>query len=180
MAKKTESADRRRIIVAPMRYDRVVDSTEGKYTAVSLVSYHITKNLIIRIAKDPKLLGYCVENPLEVLRTAFPDYSVTRFNGYELFGSGDFEETTPGVGLSIRGVNHVFGIEGRVEKLLELDEVLRIKRDKLVSEEHARRIIEYLGAERHPLDSVSRTYHQVIHDKKQIIDVLRQYARQRR
>ena len=54
-----------------------------EHTAVSLVS-HVHTGLI-RGARNPVLIGYCVESPLEVFKTAFPDYYVTRFNGYELF-----------------------------------------------------------------------------------------------
>jgi len=180
MAKKTPSTRIMLNLKKPLvKYDKVIDLTEGKYTAVSLVTYFHAKGIIMRYAENPILLGYCVENPLEVLKSSFPKYHVTRFNGYELFSSEDFESTTPMLGLSIRGVEPVFGIEGRIKKLLELDEVLKVKRDKPVSKEDVQRILARLK-QRGEGDFLSPRYKQVKHDKEQIIAIVRQYGKQAR
>jgi len=125
-----------------------------------------------REAKNATLIGYCVENPLEVFRTAFPDYHVTRFNGYELFGIGDCEPTTPMLGLSISGVESVSGVEKKIEKLLELDEILKAKRDKSISEEDVQRILTYLGGEDR-YACLGPRYEQVKCDKEQIITAIK-------
>ncbi|MBU1136137.1 MAG: hypothetical protein KJ559_01365 [Nanoarchaeota archaeon] len=141
MAKKTQSEKPR---TTGVKYKRAVNSIKDKYTTISLVPYINTTGVIMRKAGNSTFVDFCEENPLEVLKIAFPDYHVTRFNGYELFSSGDFEKTTPMLGLSISGFGPVSGIKGGIEELLKLDEILKVKRDKPISNEDIQRIITHL------------------------------------
>jgi len=118
---------------------------EEKFTAVSLVHYGYTIGGIInRIPKKPTLVGFCVESPKKVLETAFQDYYVTHYNSWELFSSNDFEPTTPMLGLGIVPIKPVFGIEGKFEQLLQLDELVKVKRDNPISKQDTQRILNYL------------------------------------
>lgn len=156
------------------QYDPIVDSFQSKYTRVSIIPYMKTTGVIIRDSINAKFTGYCVENPLEVLEIAFPNYQVTRFNGSEFFGIADFETTTPMLGLSICAFKPVFGIEGKIRDFLELDEVLALKRDKPISKEDVQRIMIHL--EKDTQNMFDPQYKQINYDKKQIIDVVSKYG----
>ena len=157
-----------------VKYERPKDKTKGKFTEVYLDPYFHTTGLITRQSGPSTLLGYCAEDPLEVLRTVFPDYHVTSFNGYSLFGSGDFEPSTPMLGLAMEPIDSVFGIEGRIEKLLELDELLKVKRKKPISREDVDRIIAHLEEEdQHSF--LFSDHKQERYNKRQIINVIKQH-----
>lgn len=117
-----------------------------KYTAVSLARYQHTKGVIMRDQKGQSLLlGYCTETPREVLEAAFPKFHVTQYRGFDLFDSGDFNKTTPMSGLVIGGVNPVFGINGRLQDLLKLEQLAEATRTENISPDEINRILAYLN-----------------------------------
>ncbi len=167
------------LVASHWKQNPVVDSTKGKFTAVSLIPYHHTTGLIMRSSGKPKLVGYCVESPRDVLETAFENYHVTHYNGYELFSSGDFESTTPMLGLGITPVEppKVYGIEynGRLENLLQLDELLKAKRDEPISHQDVQRILAYLNKES-DMGFMNPNNNQYKHDKKEIVDIVKRFG----
>ena len=170
------------IMLHPIReYDSVVDSFKDKYSSVSLVPYIITTGIISRSAGDPTLIGYCTENPLEVLGTAFPNFHVVRLDNYEFFGCIDFEQTDPMLGLSIRSVEPLTGIDGRVEQILRSDKAFEAIRDESISVEDIGEIISRLNGKMvGKVDRVhaqmSRSFNQMQDDRLKIVEVLERYA----
>jgi hypothetical protein len=164
---------------SPWKQNPVVDSTEGKFTAVFLIPYHHTRGVIMRDSGKATLVGYCVESPRDVLETAFGDYHITRYNGYDLFGGGDFESTTPMLGLGIVPVEppKVYGIEynGRLENLLQLDELLKAKRDGPISSQDVQRILAYLSEDSNH-GFMNPNNNQVKHDMQEIIDIVKKFG----
>ncbi len=170
------------IVNAPLlceEWDPVVDSTAGKFTAISLIPYYTTTGLIIRSSGKPLLIGYCLDSPRDVLKNVFENYHVTRYNGYELFGQNDLESTTPMLGLGIHPVEppRVYGIEynGKLEELLRLDGLSGAKRNSPISSQYIQRIISHLGEISH-MGFMNPKYGQLKHDKQEIIDVLKTFS----
>lgn len=157
-----------------VEYDGIVDDVKGKFTKVSMIPYYRTTGIIMRRPGGISIAGYCVESPREVLERVFPDYYVTRYMGYGLFGSSDFEPTTPMLGLGIDSITPVFGIEGRLENLLKLEELLKVKRDKPISKKDVKRIITNLEEEGDGF--LSPGYKQHKHDKQEIIKFVQKYG----
>jgi len=155
----------------------VVDQTANKITTVSLIPYHHSTGLIMRSSGPVTLIGYCVEPPREVLEATFRDYYITRYNGYELFDIGD-ESTTPMLGLGIDPVqpSRVYGIEynGILKNLLQLEELLKVKRDEPISHKDVQRIITYLSRKQNA-GYINPNSEQSRHNKKEIIDIVKQF-----
>ncbi len=129
-----------------IKHDPVVDLTKGKSTAVYLDFYYIPKgDIIMRAHGNRKLMGYCTENPVEVLKITFPEYHITRFHNYSFFSSEDMESTTPMCGLYIKQVDLMYGIEGKIEKLLGLEDIIKAKRDKPISKRDVKKIVDYIN-----------------------------------
>ena len=160
------------VVTHPTRYDPAVSSTEGKFTVVSIVPHHITRGFIHRAEGKRTLVGYCVEDPLEVLKQSLPDYIVSSINGYRFFDSNDMQHPKDlNLALSLRSVDPVFGIEGKIKELLELEQVLKAKRDYPFSAEDAEMMIRHL--EGYKGNPVSRDYKQKIQDISNICMVIR-------
>lgn len=155
---------------------KLVNSTEEKFTAVSLIQYHHSTGLIMRSSGNLTLIGYCIESPKKVLENVFENYYVTRYNGYELFSSGDFESTTPMIGLGINSIEppNVYGIQytGRLEELLQLNELLKVKRTKPISSKDLQRIISHLNEKQNTI-FMNPTNNKI--DKQEIIEVIRRF-----
>ena len=124
-----------------------VNLLKGKSSSIYLIPYVHTTGLVTRSSCKSKLIGYCSESPVQVLEVLFPRYHVTNFNGYEFFGSGDFEDSTPMLGLGIIAIEPVFGINGTLKKLIKLEELAQVKRDKPIDKKDVQRIIKYLNQE---------------------------------
>jgi hypothetical protein len=167
-----------RSFVSSWKQNPVVDLTAGKFTAVSLISYHHTTGLIMRSSKAATLVGYCVESPRNVLENVFRDYQVTRYNSYELFDSIDFEPTTPMLGLGIAPVGppNVYGItyHGRLADILQLDELQKVKRIRPISHNDIDRIIAHL-VEESGHGFINPNFNQNKHNKQEIIDIVKKF-----
>lgn len=182
-----------------IKYDPVVDLTKGKSTVISLCSYYICGGgIITRETGDKKLVGYCTENPLEVLKITFPEYHITKFNEYSFFSSADVKSTTPMYGLEIKQICPIHEVKWKIEKLLGLklpgleeitieklfrleeitieklfglEEIIRAKRDKPISKGDVKKIVDYIGGQ--SVLFFDPQYKQHEYNKKQIIDVLK-------
>ncbi len=168
-----------RLFTSTWKQNPVVDSTKGKFTTVSLISYYHTTGFSMRSPGKETLVGYCVQSPQEVLEAAFENYHVTCYDGYELFGSEDFESTTPMLGLGISPINppKIYGIEynGKLETLLQLDELLNVKRDKPISSQDIQRILDYIGKESKN-GFMNPNNNQKKHDKQEIINIIKRFG----
>ena len=153
-------------------------------TSISLDSYHHTKGgLMMRQSGESELIGYCTENPLEVLKRAFKDYHVTRFSGYEFFSSDDFRAETPMIGLGISSIPwpYVYGIvyNGELEELLRIEKLEKARRQNPISGEEIQIIIDELTPMKeiwHNPNYVNPNYERVKHDLGQITEVLRGFV----
>ena len=98
----------------------------------------------MRCTGESTLLGYCTESPKEVLEKAFQNYHITNFDDHHFFGSGDFEPSTPMIGLGIFALENptAYGINynGRLERLLQLPGALKAKRKEPISKKDIERI----------------------------------------
>ena len=159
-----------------IKHNPVVDLTKGKSTAVYLDFYYIPKgDIITRAHGNRKLIGYCTENPLEVLKITFPEYHITRFHNYSFFSSEYMESTTPMCGLYIKQIDPMYGTEGKIEKLLGLEDIIKAKRDKPISKRDVKKIIDHIN-NTFFVPVFHSQYKQREYNKKQIIDVLKQYG----
>lgn len=163
------------------KQNSVVDSTKGKFTAVSLIPYCRTTGIITRYSGKPTLIGYCVESPREVLGAVFEDYHVTRYNGYELFSSKDLKPTTPMLGLGIAPIRppKVYGIKytGRLEDLLQLSGLSKVKRGNPISPQDAQRIVAYLSNESESERAFTNpNCNQHKRDRKEIIQIVEKFG----
>jgi len=129
------------------------DKLEGKFSKIYLGEYIKTTGLVSRTKKkNPELIGYCKSSPKESLENLFPEYAVTSFNGYPLFGSSDFNILTPTSGLIIGPIEspkeYGHAINGTLEGLTSLEILQRLKRThQEQTKDNARRIISYLQNE---------------------------------
>jgi hypothetical protein len=122
------------------RYDPV-DNT-SQYTSICINQYARTEGGIIqRTLDESKLIGYCTNSPKETLEYLFPNFHITEYKGLELFGYDDFEKQTPMVGLSINGIDKLFGINGRVEDFPNNIDVTTALRNEEITDSEVSRII---------------------------------------
>jgi len=170
------------IYVGPSHYKQnpVIDSTEGKLTEIHLIPYYKSTGIIMRCTGESTLLGYCTESPKEVLEKAFQNYHITNFDDHHFFGSGDFEPSTPMIGLGIFALENptAYGINynGRLERLLQLPGALKAKRKEPISKKDIERIVAYLGKEdEHGF--LNPNNNQVKHDKKEVITILKKFKK---
>ncbi len=173
-------------ILAPvgrMEYDPVVDNLDGKYTAISLVKYHHSTGLIMRGASSgEKLLAYCAQDPREVFSGLFGKFEITRFNGREFYGSSDFKDDTPMIGLSVVAMDPVVGISGVWSDDVSagvFDEALRKGE---LSPERVQRAIENvsgygLTTNGEMMAMLSSQFKQRKFEKQQLVDLLTPYIK---
>ena len=157
-----------------VQYKPVVDRTKGRYTEICLEHYSISTGFAMRSADEVTLIGYCTESPRKVLETAFPKFNITRYNGYTLFDSSDFEKTTPMIGLAISPKEVTYGIEGKINELLELDDSQDVIREKPIFKKDIKKIIRNIRKDG-SLSSFNQLYKQEKHNQKEITDILRKF-----
>lgn len=174
MERKHEPMNKIKLRQPMIEYNPVVDSMEGKFTALSVCDYVHTRGLIIRDAKRSELIGYCKTNPKKALKQLFPRYQITRANGYELFSSGDFEESTPMRGLVIDALDPIKGISGEINDLLGERITQELLRKQPPQEEVVKRIIDNLKEEQDSL-WISKNYKQYQFNKQQLIDIISEF-----
>jgi len=68
-------------------------------TQVSIERYRSSTR--IRELDKKQILGYCIEDPQQVLAQVFLDFHVTSYNNWGLFSGSLVEEKDPLTGLSI-------------------------------------------------------------------------------
>jgi len=179
MTTKVSTSKKDLRLMPTLRYDPVVDSTRGKVTEVFLIPYYHTRGFITRLPGESTLVGYCTESPRKVLKTLFPDYNITYYNGYHLFSTGDFEATTPMLGLGIAPVKsqEVYGLKynGKLEELLQLGDLLKTKRSLPVSKDEVQRILAYLRKKSNE-DFIDLKFKQKQHDKQEIISIISKFG----
>lgn len=163
---------------AQVKQEPVVDSVKDGYSSISIEFYVNTTGVCMRSLRDQKLIGYCVENPLQVLEKVFPTYHVTTVNGYRLFDSGNFESSTPMIGLGINKIEPVFGIEGKIDNLIKSDDFLKVKRELEISNKDIQQIINYLGTNPDPsLAFFYPEHNQSKFGKQQVSDIIKKYLK---
>jgi hypothetical protein len=146
--------------------------TEG-YTVLSVIPYCRTTGLIMRSARKTQIVGYCVENPVQVLESVFPNYNVTRFYGFEFFDSSDFKKTTPMIGLGIDSYPMHRGIKGTLDELLVVEDVDELRRDQPIQKNVLKRIKKNLRKHYKHQHAVLRpSYKQMKYDIERMIRVL--------
>lgn len=159
----------------------VSDLNIGKYTEISLVNYCITRGVIMRIAnRDENLLAYCSQNPAEVFQELFPKFHVTRYNGRQFFGTGDFDEDTPMTGLSIRRIEPVKGIVGSALTFANEGLFEKVARKEPVSKKQIEKIIGNFGDSEEStsnlfLSRLDPNSNQNKYERQQIIEMLKPY-----
>ena len=164
--------------VRKIKYDPIVDSNEGKFSAISLKSYTLSRGIIFRGCNQHNLIGFCRESPIEVLEDIFPDYYVTSFNGYEFFSSQNIDSSLPMLGLGISSINPPteYGIEynGNLEGFLKEEVLEKVRRKEPVSSEEVRLILENISKDYSlGLDKRSK---QMQFDRQQIVDVVKKFG----
>lgn len=117
---------------------------EKNFTLISLVDYIITTGIITRQPTSPKLIGYCVETPMEIFQRLFSEFYVTRYNKHELFSSNIFDDNTPMKGLSISLIEPIVGIKGNLSEILALEKLNQVKRQDSVSKSEIEKIKKYV------------------------------------
>jgi hypothetical protein len=155
----------------------VVDLIGGKFSAVSMIPYHHTNGVVMRSSGAPTLVGFCRESPGEVLEKVFPNYYVTCFNGYDFFDSGDFDSSTPMLGLGIYPIDSPkeYGIEynGNLAGLLKVDGMFKARRGGVVERDEIDRIVASLSKDNsYSLLNLNQGYKQMRFNKQQIIDIV--------
>lgn len=165
-----------------LKPDPIVDLTKGKFSEVSLIPYlHTRSRLVPRCSSgEERVLGYCSESPKEVLERVFENYDVTRYNGYELFGSSDFDSTTPMLGLGISPFEppKVYGVRyyGKLKGILNLKELSKAKRSGPISNRDIERILKNLSDNR-GCDILNSEREQDMYDIKEIMDIVEKFKR---
>lgn len=165
------------------RQNPVSDLNVGKYTEISLVNYCITRGLIMRTAfgKEP-LLAYCSQSPAEVFQELFPKFYVTKYNDRQLFGTGDFDQDTPMVGLSIRRIDPTKGIVGNAATFAGEGLFEKVARKEPISQKQIEKIIaSFSPSEKSTSDVVlsrlNPNFNQNQYETQQLVDLLKPYLK---
>jgi hypothetical protein len=153
------------------KIDKIIN--EG-YCAVSIAEYVHTTGIIMRDQRNSKLIGYCNENPLDVLEKIFLNYPVVKCEGYQFYGSNDFEKTTPMKGLAIGGITPVYGINGNISEMLDLDSINNLKRKEPIQKNEIEKIIKHLIPV-NPINYSVSDYAQQAYNLNQIAGVLKKF-----
>ncbi|MBS3079361.1 hypothetical protein J4218_04520 [Candidatus Pacearchaeota archaeon] len=135
----------------------------------------------MRIHEDSKLIAYCAETSEEVLKRMFPRYTVTSFNEYEFFESGDIGKDIPLLGIGISGTDQFSGIRGveitgNLEEMLKLARLVKLKRARPVNPSQVRTILRNVCTETF-MHRISKEYNQWKYDTEQIAAVLKPYSK---
>ena len=118
--------------------------SDNLFTGINLENYTSTKGLIIPHShSDSKLIAYCSESSEKVFRVLFPSFYVTSFEGLELFSSQ--RSGNPMRGLSVYGVESVFGIRGSVKDFLKLRNIESLRRTEPLSKREICEIMNNLA-----------------------------------
>jgi hypothetical protein len=128
--------------------DEPPDLLKGKKSTISLINYYPGKGSALRDSGPSFLLGYCATSPREVLKRVFPEFYVTRYNGYELFDPNDPDKEIPLCGLGIAPVGYLaYGLKctGRLDTILQLEQISLVKRKNPAAPKEIEKIFEYLG-----------------------------------
>ena len=150
------------------------NALEKGYTSLKIIPYYHSRGLIMRSEGKSTIVGYCVENPLEVLERVFPEYHVTAFNGYHLFDTSDFKRTTPMIGLGINKFPAHRGIKGTLNELLEVEDVQKLKKNKPIQKAVLNRITKNLkNRTKHNHLWLSPSFKQLQYDTQKTIEVLK-------
>lgn len=169
------------------RQNPVIDSLEGKNSSIYLIQYLHTTGIIMRESRDPVLISNCIDSPQESLEYLFPNYHITEFNGYSFFDSGDFEETTPMIGIGIKPFAPPKGCmmspNSKLESLTNDSEFLKVKRSESISQYDLNRIVEGIDPsldDRKDFGPYGPTYNnprydQSVYDRNQILDILKKF-----
>lgn len=167
--KLNKTDDGQLILSRHIEYDPVDESR--KMTAIYFTEYSLTKGLITRVEDYSQLIGICKQKPQKVLAQLFPEYIITRFNGYGFYGAHG-----PMKGLEIVFEEPSKAIRTSLKHLLDIEEMQKLKRRKKPSKKETRKIIEYVeDKDNCALDKLAPEYKQIVHDKGEIIDILRNY-----
>jgi len=159
------------------KQNEVINSINETFTAISLTSYYKTTGLVMRSSGKTTLIGYCVESPEKTLEILFKDFHITCYKEYNFFSSSDFEPTTPVLGLKIEAIEppKIYGIEynGKLEELIELNKLIKAKRETPISQKDVKRIIDYLKEEE--LNIINPNYEQYKSDKQNLINIIKKF-----
>lgn len=157
--------------------DPVEEKTKDKFTLISLIEYSLSTEFVMRTPSERIPLGYVIEPPKHVLETVFPDYHVTEYNEKQLFTNSPSNSNPPMLGLGINPIDRpvVYGIQytGRLNEILELNKLIKAKRDNPITQEEIKEIIAYLSEPPHSDGGILNTQRdQTRHDKEEIISVI--------
>lgn len=157
--------------IAPIQYNKVVDTTKNKYSEVSLINY----GKVGWVSCGPKssiVIGYCKENPLVLFEKMFAGYVITNFNEEGLLRKEDMERMGMRRGLQINSVEKLFGIEGKFEDLIELEDINRAKRKKPFTNKYLAMVLQNLDCN---LRRFNPDYNQIAYNRKQLSGVVRKF-----
>lgn len=107
------------VIERPLVNYTPVDS-EPKHSAIYLERYLHTTGFIERKRFESQLLGYCAEEPKDILEKAIRFLNVTRYRGHTLIASEHTADKYPKIGLNIDAIVPVYGINGKFDELFRI------------------------------------------------------------
>ncbi|MFA5857186.1 MAG: hypothetical protein WC867_07520 [Candidatus Pacearchaeota archaeon] len=121
-----------------------VDRSE-KPSIISIENYSISKGgFRTGYLDSTDVIAYCIASPKYLLEELFLDYTITNFNGFQLYSGSDLENLR-GIGISqTNQFEGVMGIEinGTVKDLLNLESVISLRRSKSLTDEERSKIKE--------------------------------------
>lgn len=147
-----------------------------KYTLIHLENYNQNSFTSSRVISNRRVIGYCAESPEFVLSEVFPKLVVTSFKGIELYAPNCFNYSSM-KGISIEAVDPCFGIEGTVDRLLNLQELSSIIRSPSFSTNFEQSVmsIQSFVSREEIHEKLNPNYLQLKHDKETILNILSKF-----
>ena len=151
------------------RRDPVVDLS-GNHSEIYFVEYS-SKNHLGEREPNSKLIGYCTENPFDVLKIVFPDFNVIRFSDFYFLHPDEAQADLPLKGLGIDFREPVRGVQGKLEELNSyLD---RARRTQPLTQADLQQTIEGLDDYAHH-GILLPQFHQTQNTRRKVVDILSQ------
>ena len=173
----------------PQDIQKVIDRTLGlksrypdiRATSIFRAHYYNSTGFIQRCEHSQKreLLGYCSEEPMEVLSVLFPRFHVTGYLGFDFYSTEDRANAPmDGIIIGVERSNGKYGInpvvDGKLSEMLELfeEDFSKIKRKKLLSDSEKLAIVRNISSQMYSGDSNNQLRASSLKNGKEAIDVL--------
>jgi hypothetical protein len=96
-------------------------------TALYDQSYCLTTGIVMRSLKSSKLIGFINQEPVGVLKSLFPQFYITSFEGQFFYSSINTDGLQPMRGIGIEAATPVYGVYGKVDDLLKGDRAFLLR-----------------------------------------------------